>query len=153
MNVAAEVVSSWGPFEADIQQILARLSRAAMPETADFLWFVLMTDELRGLPIMVWPAGRDQQPHDGWSHEYDLIDSVPETVVLPDLADTPENVARLRDACAAFLQQQWSKIQPPPHRLAYFSINEDGWYFSLADGRMISSRNMENEIVSRLKTV
>jgi len=67
-------------------------------------------------------------------------------VELSDLGDTPENIDRLRDACAAFLANQWQELDPIPERLAYFSIRDDGWYFSLRDGRKISAWDIESEI-------
>ena len=147
MNALTEITKAWGPFEGEIRQALERLSRAAMEKEADFLWFVLIPFDLRGMPIMVWPTEKDQQQHDGWAHEEDLMQCVPDTVELPgSLADTPERLDLFRDACADFLRTQWNTISPTPDRLAYFSLNDDGWYFSLRDGRKISAWDIENEI-------
>ncbi len=146
MDAETALTMEWGPYEGAIRECMVRLAEAPMPEQADFLWFVLMPNDLSGMPVIVWPTERNQQQHDGWEHEDQLMQCVPDTVELPDLADTPERVDRLRDACAAFLMRQWRAIDPFPLRLAYFSINDDGWYFSLRDGRRISAWDIENEI-------
>lgn len=146
MDAETALTEVWGPYESAIQGCMARLSEASMPDEAEFLWFVLLPNDLRGIPVVVWPTERDQQQHDGWEHENDLMQCIPNSVMLPDLADTPERVDLLRDACAAFLMKQWRAIEPIPQRLAYFSINDDGWYFSLRDGRRISAWDIENEI-------
>ncbi len=146
MNAETALAEKWGPYESGIRECMMRLSRAPMPEKADFLWFVLLPNDLRGVPVIVWPTERDQQQHDGWAHEDQLMECIPDTVELPDLADTPEHVDQLRDACAAYLMRQWRAIDPIPKRLAYFSINDDGWYFSLRDGRRISAWDIEKEI-------
>ena len=146
MSAEAELAKAWGPYEGRIREVLRELAEAAMPEEADFLWFVLMPGDLRGMPILVWPTERNQQQHDGWECEYELSTCVPDSVELPDLAGTPENLDVLRDACAAYMQKQWAAIQPLPGRLAYFSINEDGWYFSMRDGRRISAWDIQSEI-------
>lgn len=146
MNAETALAMEWGPYEDAIRECMVRLSEAPMPEQAAFLWFVLMPDDMSGMPIFVWPTEWSQQQHDGWAHEDELMQCVPNTVELPDLADTPERVDMLRDACAAFLMRQWQAIDPIPERLAYFSINDDGWYFSLSDGRRISAWDIENAI-------
>ncbi|NWK57746.1 hypothetical protein HW115_19160 [Verrucomicrobiaceae bacterium N1E253] len=146
MNAATELVRAWGSYSELIDACLRNLSEAKMPDEADFLWFVLMPQELCGMPVIVWPTDRDQQQYDGWHFEEDLMECVPEEVELPDLADTPENVERLRDACGAFLVERWQSITPMPDRLAYFSLSDDGWYLSLRDGRRVSAWEIGNEI-------
>ena len=147
MYAANALSKAWGPYEAPIRDCLQRLSKSPMPSEADFLWFVLYPDDLSGMPIMAWPTERDQQQHDGWADEDEMWKCVPDTVELPDeLTGTPESVDQLRDACAAFLMRQWQALDPVPDRLAYFSVRDDGWYFSLRDGRKISAWDIENEI-------
>lgn len=146
MNAETALATKWGPYEGAIRKCMVQLSEAPMPEEADFLWFVLIPNNLRGMPVIVWSTGRNRQQHEGWAHEDQFMQCVPDTVEMPDLADTPERVDRLRDACAAFLTRQWQAIDPIPERLAYFSINDDGWYFSLRDGKRISAWEIENEI-------
>jgi len=146
MNAESALAQEWGPFESSIRNSMVRLAEAPMPDQADFLWFVLMPHDLIGMPVIVWPTDKNQQQYDGWEHEEELMNCVPDAVELPDLADTPDRVEQLRDACAAFLIQQWRAINPIPERLAYFSLNDDGWYFSLRDGRRISARNIKKEI-------
>jgi hypothetical protein len=152
MNAETALTMEWGPYEGAIRECMVRLAEAPMPEQADFLWFVLMPNDLIGMPVIVWPTERNQQQHDGWEHQNQLMQCVPDTVELPNLADSPERVDRLRDACAAFLMRQWRAIDPFPMRLAYFSINDDGWYISLCDGRRIPVWDIENEISEQADT-
>ena len=118
-----------------------------MPREADFLWFVLKPNELIGMPIIVWPTGRDQQQYDRWDFERELIKAVPQSVTFPDeLPGSVETIDRLRDEVARYLMEQWRAIVRPQDRLAYFSIDEDGYYFSMQDGRKISAWDLEKEI-------
>lgn len=150
-DILKDLTTAWGPFEESIHHALKMLSVAEMDSGADFLWFVLMPFDLRGIPISVWPAERNQQQHDGWPLEDNLRKCVPDTVELPEhWTGTHEYMDLLRDACAEFLHIRWSKIHPQPDRLAYFSMDGDGWYFSLRDGRKISAWDIEIEIQREL---
>lgn len=147
MSIAKELRIAWNPHLNSIHQTLRSLADAPIPEECDFLWFVLYWHDLEGFPIMVWPTERNQQQHDGWAYQHDLHRSVPKTVHLPeDFANTPEVMDELRDATAEFLREQWNAIDPPRSRLAYFSLYEDGYYFSMRDGRKISAGDLETEI-------
>lgn len=146
MDAETALNEAWGSYKPAIRDCMVRLSEAPMPEEADFLCFVLLPHDLHGIPVIVCPTEWNQQPHDGWAHEEDLTECVPETVELPNLAGSPEQLDELRDACAAFLMSLWRAIEPIPERLAYFSLSDDGWYFSLRDGRRISSWDIETEI-------
>ena len=147
MKIADQIREAWNPYLDSIRSVLTDMSRSTMPEEADFLWFVLHPQELEGFPVTVWPTERNQQQHDGWEHEYDLHTAVPDTVLLSDeLTATVEGLDGLRDATADFMTEQWNTIEPTPDRLAYFSICDDGFYFSMRDGKKISAHNLEKEI-------
>jgi len=147
MNVTEELLKAWDPHKEVIRAALTRLAHAPMPEGADFLWFVLRPNELIGMPIIVWPTGRDQQQYDQWDCERELIKAVPPSVTFPDeLTGSVEAIDQLRNEVAQYLLRQWCAIVRPQDRLAYFSIDEDGYYFSLQDGRKISAWKLEEEI-------
>ena len=147
MDIAGEIRRAWEPYTHPIRAALEKLANASLPPEADFLHFILFPFELNGLPVTVWPTERNQQQHDGWELENELRQVVPESVTLPDeCASTVETLDNLRDEVALFLQEQWIAIDPPSARLAYFSINDDGWYFSLLDGRKISAWDLEYAI-------
>lgn len=147
MDIGETLREAWGPHRDAIRGALGRLAHAPLPDGADFLWFVLLPADLRGVPIIVWPAERDQEQHDGWEHERELLDAVPSNVTLSDKpTGSPESLDRLKDAVARYLSEQWRAVDPPRDRLAYFSMEDDGTYFSMRDGRVISAWNLETEI-------
>jgi hypothetical protein len=147
MEIADQLRAAWNPYQDSIRSTLRVLAHAPMPDECDFLWFVLYPQDMEGFPIMVWPTERNQQQHDGWEREYDLLRSVPDTVQLPEGAgSTTESLDELRDATAEYLKEQWNAIDIPSNRLAYFSLYDDGFYFSLQDGRKISAWDIKTEI-------
>ena len=147
MDAVAIVNDAWKPYEGGIRATLEKLARLPLPEETEFLWFVLQCFDLRSIPIIVWPTDRYQQQQSGWENERDLMECVPESVELPDeLTENPENMDLFRDACAFILTRLWQSIDPMPDRLAYFSMDVDGWFFSLRDGRKISAWDIESEI-------
>jgi hypothetical protein len=150
MQVIDQIGEAWNPHVDSIRCALSAVAKASMPDEAEFLWFVFLPQELQGFPVKVWPTERNQQQHDGWRHENDLQLAVPGTVCLSeDLTATVEAVDALRDATADFLMEQWNAIGAPPDRLAYFSMCDDGFYFSMRDGRKISAWDIENEVAAQ----
>ena len=145
-DVPRLVESAYELYRGAIEQTLATLSGTELEADADFLWFVFFPQELRGLPVRVFPTDRHQESDDLWEHSYSLKESVPESVVLPDeLAGTPAMLDLLRDAVANYLSKLWQQTPGVRSVPAYFSIDEDPYYFRMRDGVKIQVRDLEAE--------
>jgi len=140
------VESAYEPYRVAIDLTLATLKEIELEADADFLWFVFFPQALRGLPIRVFPTDRYQESDDLWEHSYLLKESVPESVVLPDeLAGTPAMLDMLRDAVANYLSKLWQQTPGARSVPAYFSIDEDPYYFRMRDGVKIQVRDLRAE--------
>ena len=123
------------------------VSTVPTPPETDFLWFVLFLMDNEGFPVMVWPTAKDQQQHDGWEHEFALVDCVPRSVILQFDPDTVERTAELEHVCADFLRVLWCEFSQGP-RLAYFSSDSLGEYVSLRTGSKVSGWDIRSHIES-----
>lgn len=145
-DVPRIVESTYEPYRGAIEQTLATLKGIELETDADFLWFVFFPQELRGFPVRVFPSDRYQQSDDLWAHSDLLKEAIPESAALPgELTGSPAMLDTLRDAVAGYLSKLWQQTPGNPSVPAYFSIDEDPYYFRMRDGLRIQVRDLEAE--------
>jgi hypothetical protein len=146
MVMKLDVSKYWESYAEEISDKFKQLEEIGLPSGQDFFWITLHPQDLRGLPLTINPARKNQQQEDGWEHEEIFSDCIPQNVELTDeFTATPAALEALRDSTAEFLSKIGVTYIFQSNVPYLFSLSDDGIFIDLRDGRKISAWNLEKE--------